>query len=45
MFEIHEIVEGVSMKGPMEIKWSSNIVNVNLIQNNIMIKINIMIRW
>jgi hypothetical protein len=35
MFEICEIVEGVSMKGPMEIKESSNIVNVRLIRDNI----------
>jgi hypothetical protein len=29
----------------MEIKQSSNIVNVKLIQNNIMIKINSVIGW
>jgi hypothetical protein len=40
MFEIHETFERVLMKSLMEIKQSSNIVNVKLIQNNIMIKIN-----
>jgi hypothetical protein len=43
MFEICEVVEGVSMKGPMEIEESSNIVNVRLIRNNIMI--NSVIGW
>jgi hypothetical protein len=31
MFEIHEALEGVSMKGPMEIEQSSNIINIKLI--------------
>jgi hypothetical protein len=35
MFEIHETVEGVSMKGPIEIKQFSNI---RLIRNNLTIK-------
>jgi hypothetical protein len=38
MFEIHEAVEGVSMKGPIEIEQSSNRINIKLIQNNLMIK-------
>jgi len=38
MFEIHEAVEGVSMKGPIEIEQSSNLINIKLIQNNLMIK-------
>jgi hypothetical protein len=43
MFEICEVVEGVLMKGPMEIKRSLNIVSVKLIQNNI--TINSVIGW
>jgi hypothetical protein len=35
MFEIHETVEGVSMKGLIEIKQFSNI---RLIQDNLVIK-------
>jgi hypothetical protein len=31
MFEIHEVVEGVSMKGPMEIEQFSNLINIRLI--------------
>jgi hypothetical protein len=31
MFEIHETVEGVSMKGPKEIKQSSSLMNIRLI--------------
>jgi len=38
MFEIHEVVEGVSMKGPLEIKWSSSIMNIKLIRDNLKIK-------
>jgi len=38
MFEIHKVIEGVSMKGPMEIKQSSSLISVRLIQNNLMIK-------
>jgi hypothetical protein len=38
MFEICKIVEGVSMKGPMEIKQSSNLISVRLIQDNLTIK-------
>jgi hypothetical protein len=45
MFEIRETFERVSMKGPMEIEQSSNIINVKLIRDNIMIKINSAIRW
>jgi hypothetical protein len=38
MFEIHEAVEGVSMKGPMEIEQSSNLISIRLIQDNLTIK-------
>jgi hypothetical protein len=31
MLEIHEIIEGVSMKGPIEIEQSSNLINIRLI--------------
>jgi hypothetical protein len=31
MFEICEVVEGVSMKGPMEIEQSSNLTSIRLI--------------
>ncbi len=36
---------GVSLKGPMEIKWSWNIVSVRLIRDNITIIINSVIGW
>jgi hypothetical protein len=29
MFEIHQVVEGVLMKGPIEIKESSSHMNIN----------------
>jgi hypothetical protein len=38
MFEIREAIEGVLMKGPMEIKQSSSLINVKLIQDNLTIK-------
>jgi hypothetical protein len=38
MLEIHEIVEGVLMKGPIEIKQSSSLMNIRLIRDNFMIK-------
>jgi hypothetical protein len=38
MFEIHEVIEGVLMKGPIEIEQSSSHMNIRLIQNNLMIK-------
>jgi hypothetical protein len=31
MFEIHEAVEGVSMKGPIEIEQSSSLISIRLI--------------
>jgi hypothetical protein len=31
MFEIHEVVEGVSMKGPLEIEQFSSLMNIRLI--------------
>jgi hypothetical protein len=31
MFEIHEAVEKVSMKGPIEIEQASNLINIKLI--------------
>jgi hypothetical protein len=36
MIEIREAIKGVSMKGPMEIEQSSNIVSIRLIWDNIM---------
>jgi hypothetical protein len=38
MFEIHEAVEGVSVKGLIEIGQASNLISIRLIQNNLMIK-------
>jgi hypothetical protein len=38
MFEIHETVEGVSIKGPIKIKQSSSLISIRLIRNNLMIK-------
>jgi hypothetical protein len=38
MFEIHEAVEGVLMKGLIEIEQSSSHVNIKLIRNNLIIK-------
>jgi hypothetical protein len=38
MFEIHEVVEGVLMKGLIEIEQSSNRMNIKLIQINLTIK-------
>jgi hypothetical protein len=38
MFKIHEAVEGVSMKGPMEIKQSPSLISIRLIRNNLTIK-------
>jgi hypothetical protein len=31
MFEIHEVVKEVSMKGPIEIEQSLNLMNIRLI--------------
>jgi hypothetical protein len=38
MFEIHEVVEDTSMKGPIEIEQSSSLINIRLIQENLTIK-------
>jgi hypothetical protein len=38
MFEIHEAVEGVLMKGLIEIEQSSSLINIRLIRNNLTIK-------
>jgi hypothetical protein len=38
MFEIHEAVEGVSMKGPLEIECFLSFMNIRLIQDNLTIK-------
>jgi hypothetical protein len=38
MFEIHEAVEGVSMKGPIKIEQSSSLMNIKFIWDNLMIK-------
>jgi hypothetical protein len=37
MFEIHEVVERVLMKGPIKIDQSSSHINIKLIQDNLMI--------
>jgi hypothetical protein len=39
MFEIHEVVKGVSMKGSMKIEQFSSLINIRLIQNNLTIKL------
>jgi hypothetical protein len=38
MFEINEAVDRVSMKGPLEIKRSSSLMNIRLIRDNLTIK-------
>jgi hypothetical protein len=38
MFEIQETIEGVSMKGPLEIERFSSLMNIRLIRDNLMIK-------
>jgi hypothetical protein len=38
MFEIHEVVEGVLMKGPKKIEQFSNLMNIKLICDNSTIK-------
>jgi hypothetical protein len=38
MFEIHDAIEGVLMKGPIEIKQSSSRMNIRLIRINLTIK-------
>jgi hypothetical protein len=38
MFEIHEVVEGVLIKGPIKIKQSSSHMNIRLIRDNLTIK-------
>jgi hypothetical protein len=38
MFEIHEVVEGVLMKGPINIEQSSSRMNIRLIRVNLTIK-------
>jgi hypothetical protein len=38
MFETHETIEGVLMKGPIEIEQSLNHVNIRLIRDNLIIK-------
>jgi hypothetical protein len=38
MFEIHEVLERVSMKGPIEIKQFSSLMNIRLIQSNLTVK-------
>jgi hypothetical protein len=38
MFEIHEVVEGVLMKGPIRIEQSSSLMNIRLIRDNLTIK-------
>ncbi len=38
MVEIHEAIERVLMKGPIEIEQSSNYMNIRLIRINLTIK-------
>jgi hypothetical protein len=38
MFGIHEAVEKVSMKGPIQIEQTSWLISIRLIQNNLTIK-------
>jgi hypothetical protein len=38
MFEIRDAIEGVLMKGPIEIEQSSSCMNIRLIRINLMIK-------
>jgi hypothetical protein len=38
MVEIHETIERESMKGPIEIEQFSNVMNIKLIQDNLIIK-------
>jgi hypothetical protein len=38
MFEIREVIEGVSMKGPMKIEQSSSLISISLIRDNLTIK-------
>jgi hypothetical protein len=38
MFEIHEVVEGVSVKGIIEIKQALSRIGIKLIQNNLIIQ-------
>ncbi len=38
MFDIHEAVEGLLMKGPIEIEQSSSLMNIRLIRNNLTVK-------
>jgi len=38
MFEIHEAVEGASMKGPIKIEQSSSLVSIRFIKKNLTIK-------
>jgi hypothetical protein len=38
MFEIREAVEGVAMKGSMEIEQSSSLISIRLIRDNLIIK-------
>jgi len=35
MFEIHEVVEGVLMKGPIEIEQSSSLMNIRLMREQL----------
>jgi hypothetical protein len=38
MFDIHEAIERVLMKGPIEIEHFSNLMNIRLIRDNLTIK-------
>jgi hypothetical protein len=38
MFEIHDVVEGVLLKGPIKIEQSSSRMNIKSIQINLTIK-------
>jgi hypothetical protein len=38
MFEIHEAVEGASMKSPIKIEQSSSLISIRFIRKNLIIK-------
>jgi hypothetical protein len=38
MFEIHEAIKGVSMKGPINIEQFSSLMNIRLIRYNLTVK-------
>jgi hypothetical protein len=41
MFDIHEAVERVSMKGPLKIQRSSSLMDIRLIRDDLTIKLTV----